>query len=154
MRIPPKGLAKFLGGAAVAILIVIGIGEQLRIRRSNLDSTSERNHLPPDVEAALWVRAHAESNAVVMARQVPTTYHYSGRKMVWFPPSSNPQVLMDGIRKYKVNYVILVRRKQSYFLPPEENCFAAVLARDAGAFRLVVETSGYRIYEAERAPER
>jgi hypothetical protein len=95
------------------------------------------------------LRAHAEPDAVVMARQVPTTYHYWKRKIVWFPPSSNPQILMEGIRKYKVNYVILVRRKLSYFLPPEEDCFAAVLAGREHEFRLVVETPSYRIYETE-----
>ncbi len=153
LRINPRGLATLLGGAAVASLIVMGVREELNIRRSNLNSASVRNRMPPDVEAALWVRAHAEANAVVMARQVPTTYHYSGRRMVWFPPSSNPQILMAGIRKYKVNYVILIRRRQSYFLPPEEDCFAAVLAKNGEEFRLVVETSGYRIYETERTLE-
>jgi hypothetical protein len=155
LRLTPGGIAKSFGGAVVASLIVMGVTEQVKIRRSNLDATTLRDHLPPDVEAALWVRAHAESDAVVMARQVPTTYHYSGRKeMVWFPPSSNPQILMEGIRKYKVNYVILIRRNQSYFLPPEEDCFAAVLAGNGNAFRLVAGTPAYRIYETEPVPER
>jgi hypothetical protein len=149
LRISPQGMAKFLGGAVVASLVIIGVREQMEIRRDNLDPASVQKQLPPDVEAALWLRAHAESDAVVMARQVPTTYHYWKRKIVWFPPSSNPQILMEGIRKYKVNYVILVRRKLSYFLPPEEDCFAAVLAGREHEFRLVVETPSYRIYKTE-----
>ncbi len=154
LRINPRGVATLLGGAAVAGLIVIGVREELKIRRTNLDPGSVRNRMPPDVEAALWVREHADSNAVVMARQVPITYHYSGREMVWFPPSSNPRILMDGIRKYNVNYVILIRRKQSYFLPPEEDCFAAVLAKTGDAFRLVEETPGYQIYKTAATLER
>jgi hypothetical protein len=154
LRISPRGIAQLLGGSLVAGLFILGVADQLEIRRGNLDLASAQHRVPSDLEAALWVREHTESNAVVMARQVPITYHYSGREMVWFPPSSNPQILMEGIRKYKVNYVILIRRKQSYFLPPEEDCFAAMLAQNANAFRLVAETSGYRIYETGRPVER
>ena len=152
-RISPKGITTLLGGAVVVSLIVIGVKEQVNILWSNSDSTSAK-YVPPDVPAALWVREHTEPNAVVMARQVPTTFHYSGRNMVWFPPSSNAQILMDGIRKYKVNYVILIRRKHSYFLPPEEDCFAAVLKENASSFHLVVDTPEYRIYETQKRPGR
>ena len=72
--------------------------------------------------------------------------------MVWFPPSSNAQILMEGIRKYNVNYVILIRRKQSYFLPPEEDCFASVLANHGREFRLVADTPKYQVYRMEATP--
>jgi hypothetical protein len=149
LRIRPRAAAQILGGSLVAWLIVMGVAKQLKIRSDNLDLGSAQHRAPADVEAALWVWAHTPPNAVVMARQVPATYHYSGREMVWFPPSSNAQILMEGIRKYKVNYVILIRRKQSYFLPPEEDCFAAVLAENAKAFLPAVETASYRIYEVK-----
>ncbi len=146
-KFSPRGLARLLGAAVVAGLIFVGVTDQLNMRRSNLDLTSAQHRPPADLEAALWVRDHTESHAVVMARQVPVTYHYSGRTMVWFPPSSNAQILMEGITKYKVNYVVLIRRKESYFLPPEEDCFTAVLRENANAFRLLVNTAKYRIYE-------
>jgi hypothetical protein len=152
LRISSRGMVQLFGGAVVAGLILLGVTEQLSLRRSNLDLTPAQRHPPADLEAALWVREHTELHAVVMARQVPVTYHYSGRTMVWFPPSSNAQILMEGIRKYKVNYVILIRRKQSYFLPPEEDCFAAVLAQNPNAFRVVADTATYRIYETQTMP--
>ncbi|HKV64729.1 MAG TPA: hypothetical protein VJO16_22685 [Candidatus Acidoferrum sp.] len=145
--------AQVVGAILVASLIVMGVAEQLEMRRDNLDLASPMHGLTHDVEAALWVRNHTPPHAVVMARLVPTTYHHSGREMVWFPPSSNVQILMDGIRKYKVNYVVLIHRRQSYFLPPEEDCFAAVLAANANAFRLVTETPSFRIYETVSLPE-
>jgi hypothetical protein len=153
LPIRPKGMAQLLGGAVVAGLVFLGLAEQLDMRRGNLDLTAAQHRPPADLEAALWVREHTDSDAVVMARQVPITYHYAGRMMVWFPPSSDAQILMEGIRKYKVNYVILIHRKQSYFLPPEEDCFAAVLAANPNTFRLVVESARYRIYKANVAPE-
>jgi hypothetical protein len=146
--------AQVLGGILVAGLIVMGVAEQLEMRLDNLDLASPMHRLTADVEAALWVRDHTPPNAVVMARLVPTTYHHSGREMVWFPPSSNAQILMEGIRKYKVNYVVLIHRRQSYFLPPEEDCFAGVLATNADSFRLVTETSSFRIYETVNVLER
>ena len=151
-RLNPESLAKVFGAAAIAGLIFVGVGEQLNMRRSNLDLNSAQHQAPADLEAAFWVREHTEPHAVVMARQVPITYHYSERTMVWFPPSSNGQILMEGIRKYNVNYVILIRRKQSYFLPPEEDCFAALLANNASEFRLVADTPKYRIYKIHATP--
>jgi hypothetical protein len=147
LPIRPKGIAQLFGVAVVAGLIFVGVAEQWNIRRSNLDLDSAQRRMTADIEAALWVRDHTESTAVVMARQVPVIYHYSGREMVWLPPSSNAQILAEGIRKYKVNYVILIRRKQSYFLPPEEDCFAAVLMENASSFLLAAETARYQIYK-------
>jgi hypothetical protein len=153
LPIRPKGTALLLGGALLGGLVFLGVSEQADMRRSNLDLTSAQHRPPADLEAALWVREHTESSAVVMARQVPITYHYSGRMMVWFPPSSNAQILMQGIQNYKVSYVILIHRKQSYFLPPEEDCFAAMLEANPNAFLLVAETARYRIYKANGALE-
>jgi hypothetical protein len=147
LRLSPGSLAKALGAAVVTGLIFIGVLEQVNMRRANLDLNSAQHNPPAEVEAAFWVREHTEPHAVVMARQVPITYHYSERTMVWFPPSSNPQILMEGIRKYNVNYVILIRRKLSYFLPPEEDCFAPLLANYGSEFRLVADTPKYQIFK-------
>lgn len=154
LPISTRTVGQFLVGAIVASLIFFGISEQWSMRRGNLDLTSPQHRPPTDLEAALWVRDHTDSSAVIMARQVPITYHYSGRNMVWFPPSANAQILMEGIRRYKVNYVVLIRRKQSYFLPPEEDCFAAVLADNPGAFRLASENTKFRVYETETPAKR
>ena len=59
---------------------------------------------------------------------------------------------MEGIRKYNVNYVILIRRKLSYFLPTEEDCFASLLANYGSEFRLVADTPEYRIYKVVATP--
>ncbi len=152
LRLSPESLVRVFGAAVIAGLIFIGVREQLNMRRSNLDLNSAQHNPPADVEAAFWVREHTEPHAVVMVRQVPIMYHYSERTIVWFPPSSNPQILMEGIRKYNVNYVILIRRKQSYFLPPEEDCFALVLANHGREFRLVADTPKYQVYRMEATP--
>jgi hypothetical protein len=153
VRISLPRTAQFLGIVAVTCLIVVGLKEQLKIGRANLDLNSPTNRLSPDAEAAEWIHAHTDPNAVIMARHVPTVWHYSGRKVVWFPPSSNPQLLMEGIKKYRIDFVVVVRRQSSYYLPADDDSFALLLATYPDAFRLLHHGPEFRIFEvATNAP--
>jgi len=130
-----------------AVLLGVGLVNQWSIGRDNLvfDVTKERSY--PDIEAARWIQSHTRDTAVVMARQFNVVYHYSRHKVVWFPPLSNPRILMEGIRKYNVEVVIVTKRKVSYWLPPEEDCFQSFLKAYPGAFDLVYETPRFGIFE-------
>jgi hypothetical protein len=108
------------------------------------------NRVPADAKAGAWIRSHSDTNAVIMARQVPTVCHYSNRRVIWLPPSSDPQLLMEGTLKHQVNFVIVVRREDSYYLPPDEDCFAGLLNAYPSAFRLVCETPEFRVFEVTR----
>ncbi len=146
-QMSPLRISQISGIVLVAGMIVIGLTTQLKIARANLDLNSATNHFPPDAEAGVWIRSHTDANAVVMARHVPTMYHYSNRNVIWFPPSSNPQLLMEGILKHKVNYLVVVRRQSSYYLPSDEDCFAPLVAAYPDAFRLVEQGSEFRIFQ-------
>ncbi|MGB6596113.1 MAG: hypothetical protein WBE70_03230, partial [Candidatus Acidiferrum sp.] len=100
----------------------------------------------PDVLAGEWINSHAEANAIVMARQVPTIYHYSGRKIVWFPPSSNPKLLMDGIQIHKVEYILVVSRFANYYLPPDDGGMDALLAAYPKAFERVYSAPAFKVF--------
>lgn len=147
VRISPQRIVQLFGICTVAILIVLGLTIQLESGRSNLDLNSDTNHPGPDVLAGTWTRSHTDTQAVVMARLVPTVSHYSDRKVIWFPPSSDPQLLMEGIRKHKVNFVIVARREYNYYLPPDEDCFAPLLKIHADAFRLVRQRPEFRVFQ-------
>lgn len=131
----------------VAAVVAVGLVQQLSMGRDNLtfDVTKQRSY--PDIEAAQWIGAHTASATVVMARQLDVVYHYSRRRVVWFPPSSNPQLLMDGIRKHKVEFVIVTSREVSYWLPPDQDCFEPLVSSYPRAFRLVHKGSQFRIFE-------
>jgi hypothetical protein len=146
VRISLPRTAQFLGIVAVTCLIVVGLKEQLKIGRANLDLNSPTNRLSPDAEAAEWIHAHTDPNAVIMARHVPTACHYSGRKVIWFPPSSNPQLLMEGIKKYRIDFVVVVRRQNSYYLPADDDSFALLLATYPDAFHLLHHGPEFRIF--------
>lgn len=137
-----------IGGLfAVAILILVGIAQDLVVRHENLSFDVTRQGFYPDVMAAKWIRHHTSNTAVVMARYTGLVYHHSQHKVVWFPPSSDPKLLMDGIRKYHVNFIIVVERPPvEYFLPPEYDCFETLSKEYAGVFHLEYRGARFSIY--------
>jgi len=139
-------LRQVVGVGIVVALGAVGIVQQLSSGRDNLnfDLTTQPSYA--DIEAAKWVQAHTAGTAVVMARQLDVVYHYSRRKVVWFPPLSNPQLLMEGIQQYNVEFVIVSDRKFSYWLPQERDCFLPLVSAYPRAFRLVHEGPQFRIF--------
>jgi hypothetical protein len=140
-------LVHIFGLVVVISLLFFGMKQQIADGRSNMDLNSAVNRLTPDAEAGEWIRSHTQPNAIVMARHVPTVFHYSGRSVVWFPPSSNPQLLMEGILRQKVNFVLVVNRKFNYYLPPDDECFDPLQAVYPDAFRSVFQAPDFRIFQ-------
>jgi len=132
---------------AITAEVGIGIARETRLGLDNLafDVTTRPSY--PDIEAARWLRTHTADTAVVMARQVDVVYHYSRRKVIWFPPISEAWTLMDGIHKYGVQFVVVNHRSSSYWLPPEEECFEALVHTYPASFRPIREGAHVRIYE-------
>jgi hypothetical protein len=141
---------KFGCTLAIAGLAVAGFCKELELGRENLDPNSAVNRVGPDVKAATWIQTHTGAEAVIMARHVPITYYYADRKIVWFPPSSDAQMLMEGIQKHKIDYVVAVKRWKSYYLPPDDDCIAALLAKYPSALRLIEQTPEFRIFQVTR----
>jgi hypothetical protein len=146
------GIAKAFGALAViavSALMVQGFAGQMQIALANVDPHSTVNQLTPDAEAGIWIRSHTDPQSIVMARHVPTLYHYGERKVIWFPPSSDPQLLIDGIRRHKIDYLVVIRRQYSYYLPEDEVCFAPLLKAYPEAFQLVYEAPDIRIFRVQ-----
>jgi len=138
---------RIAGVITIAALVVVGFVQQLGEAKDNLtfDMTTHPNY--PDVLAGKWVRSNTGDSTVIMARQFDVVYHYGRRKVIWFPPSSDPQLLMEGIRKYKVEFVIVSDRHQfSYWLPPESVGFELLLHNYPNAFMLMHEESRFAVY--------
>lgn len=147
LRVSPRSFGWLVAGLVLAVLISDGLAAQLHVGRVNLTFDQTTKAEPPDVRAGLWIRSNTASGAIVMARLVPTVYYYSERKVVWFPPTSNAQMLMEGIRTHRINYVIVADRKDPYYLPPDDDSFAQLFAVYPDAFRLAFEASDFRIFE-------
>lgn len=171
LQVTPLRLTQYAGCAIAAILFAIGVITLYDIKidqrpifsvhvgpHGNLvipqidpaQNTSFLNAVAPEVESGLWIRSHTPINSIVMARHVPTVYHYAERRVVWFAPISNPDVLMQGISRHKVDYVIVIKHTDPYYLPDDDYCFDRLLANHRDAFRIAFQDSNLRIFQVER----
>lgn len=145
LRISPLKACQFIGAIAAFALCMMGLGTQFSLARANRDYASQ-HALPPDIQAAMWAKSNTPATAILMARYVPTVYHYSQRATIWFPPSTNAKMLMEGIRRHKIDYVLVVSRVYDYYLPPDDDGMAALLMSYPEAFQLIYQTPELRIY--------
>jgi hypothetical protein len=150
LRTSPLRISQSFGLFLLVCLVLLGLTIQSELARENLDPNSSANRFSPDAVAAVWLGAHTDPNAILMSRTVATVSHHAKRKVVWFPPSSNAQLLMDGIVKHKVDFIIVVKRESSYYLPSDDDSFAPLLGAYPEAFRLVDQTPDFRIFQVDR----
>ena len=134
------------GAVALVVLVGIGVVREVSAGRENLAFDVTREATYPDVEAGRWIHAHTPATAVVMARQLDVVYHYGRRRVVWFPPLRDPQQLMEGIRRHRVEFVVVIDRESSYWLPPEGDCFNELTRAYPGRFGLVHESPRLKIF--------
>ena len=148
-----RGLRPSAAAASMSLLVgglvALGAAEQLAVGRHNLAFEPERSGAYADVEAAQWLRQHTPSDAVLMARQVDVVYRYSGRRVVWFPPLSAPGVLMAGIQRHGVRWIVVTERDSSYWLPRESDVFQRLLAAYPDALRLEASGPKWRVFAVD-----
>jgi len=104
---------------------------------ANLDTDVSKDDFNyPEIEAAQWIKVHSTPSSVVMARKDDMVYHYSQRRVIWFPPTREAALLMDGIYRYHVQYVVVHYGEDTYWRPPAQACFEALSRAYPGSFRL------------------
>lgn len=148
----PLGLRRAVGVLVVAMLVAVGVYQQAGLGLENMRFDVSQQPSYPDIEAGQWIRAETPPTAVVMARQRDVVYHYGQRRVVWFPPLSDVDLLMKGIQNHGVDYVIVVVRSKSYWLPPEHDCFESLLRGRPTAFRLVHEGQRFKVFQVVSRP--
>jgi hypothetical protein len=139
-------LPQITGAVAVAGLVMLGITSQLRIGRQNLEFDVTKDISHGTIVAAQWIANHTVNSAVIMAVRMDVVHHYANRKVVYFPSLSNPQLLMEGIRRLGVDFVI-VTNGYTYYLPSEDDCINPLMKLHPQAFRIAHEGPGFRIVE-------
>jgi hypothetical protein len=139
--------ARLFGVLVLAGLVARGIAAEIPIGRQNLALGKTRYENTPQLQAARWITTHTDSNVVMASGLASLIHHYTGRRVIWFPPITNPRVLMDGIRKYHIQYVILIERGFNYYLPPETVCFSLLEKAYPQNFRLVENQGHVKIFE-------
>jgi Dolichyl-phosphate-mannose-protein mannosyltransferase len=136
--------------AGIVVLVVIGVvgtKQVLASGRYNLNPNITEQASYPMMKAAEWIRMHEPPDRVILAREPEIIGHYALRRAVWFPPISDPSVLMDGIRRHHIGVVVVVHQDYSYWLPSESECFQALLKAYPGEFLLVHRDIDNWVYE-------
>jgi len=136
----------------LTVLVGYGIRVQLRMGRFNLRADPKQQASYGEIQAADWIRAHEPSGLLLMARDQDIFFHYTGRRVVWFPPISNPTVLMDGIRRHHVGVIVVMNEPLRYWLPTEDVCFQSLSRAYGSAFHLSHQDSEYQVYEVMLPP--
>lgn len=151
---PWRSSLLYAASLVVIGLILFGTAIDAQIARENLHGlasvragqTGPSETLPHDVDAGLWLREHTPPDSVVMARHWGTVRHYAERKVIWFAPISDPAVLLEGIRRHAVDYIVVVTHPVPDYLPDEDLCIENLLNADPAAFQLVLDKGDLRIF--------
>ena len=138
--------------AVVAVVVLSGTMQVLAIGRYNVKHEVAENPGYAMMQAAEWIRAHEPADRVIMAGEPEFVFHYAERRTVWFPPISDPKVLMDGIRRHRIGAILVVHQARSYWLPPEDVCFQSLIRAYPRALQLAYEGSDAWVYDVTAAP--
>jgi hypothetical protein len=150
-RMAPHGL-RYAAILVLLILVGSGIWRQITWGRDNLHPDITKQPFYSEIEAAEWIRTHEPSDRVIMAREQDLVFHYTRRRVVWFPPISDAKVLMDGIRRFHVGVIVVAHHSDSYWLPPEDTCFQGLLETYQSVFHLSHQGTDYGIFEIALDP--
>jgi len=147
----PKTIRIVAGVAMLlfSIRLVYGLAGELEVARLNSFPDIYNQPFLTDVQAAQWIRLHEPVDSIVMARKQDLLFHYTRDRVVWFPPISNPQVLMEGIRRHHISLVVVVKRREGYWLPTEEACFKALVRAYPAGFELLHAEDGYCVFKVK-----
>jgi len=148
-----SGALQVAGVLIVAVLVGSGLAGQGAAARFNLRGDIKEQASYGEIEAAEWIRTHEPPDRVIMARDQDMFFHYTGRRVVWFPPISDPSVLFDGIQRYHVGIVVVTYPPSRYWVPSEDVCFQALLRTHNGAFHLDHHDPKYEVYEVDLPAE-
>lgn len=136
-----------VGGVVVGSFAIAGIALQIPIGLVNLHSDLASTSSYADIEAAEWINGHSQASSVIMARKDDIVYHYSQHRVIWFPASRDASLLMDGIRRNHVSYVVVRYGDDTYWRLSAEDCFAALAHAYPGVFRLVHTGPNNSVFE-------
>jgi hypothetical protein len=133
-------VARWLGilASVATCAFAIGVGLEVKDGLKNLHTDLTADDFDyPEIEAGQWIRANSLPSNVVMARKDDMIFHYSQRRVIWFPATRDAEVLMAGIKRHQVRYVVIHEGNDFYWRPSARECFVALLEKYPNFFRVV-----------------
>jgi len=140
-------------GAALAVIWSVfgGIRTIVAIGRAHMHPDITQQFYYPEIDAATWIRLHSSGHHVVFSDEPEVVFHYGLQPTVWFPPISRASVLIDGMRRYHVDLVVVTHHQDSYWQPSEEACFHVLQDASPAAFRLIYSNTNDWVYSVDRS---
>jgi len=138
-------------GIAIA-LVAVGVFQQAAVARSNAAPNPSLFLHYPSADCSLWLRT--AEDGIVMAQQASIIHRLTGRKVVSFPVSSDPQFIVSVARRENVRYLVVndeVEVKDEYFFPSEMDRFRVMERAYPSMFVLVNKGLTYRVFELIRS---
>jgi hypothetical protein len=130
----------------VGVLVAVGVFQQAAIARRNLAPNASLFRHHSSADGSLWLRTAGDGAA--MAQQSEIVHRLSGRRVVSFPITSDPQLIAATIAREKVRYLLVNDQVQSeYFFPTEAERWRRIERAYPFMFQLVHEGPGYRVFE-------
>jgi hypothetical protein len=145
--------AGFLLGARAVVLGVLGLAltgvvQSAQSARENLNPDPTTFLHYPATDASAWIRGAKQGK--VMAQQSAIVHRLTGRRVVVFPATTDPRIIVTLLEREMVRYLVVSDQvKDEYILPSEEERFRLIELAYPNRLRLVHRGPGYRIFECD-----
>ncbi|MGO9228511.1 MAG: ArnT family glycosyltransferase [Bryobacteraceae bacterium] len=131
---------------AVGALIAVGVFQQAATARTNLAPNASLFRHHSSADCASWLRA--AGTGVVMAQQSEIVHRLSGLRVVGFPVTSSPRLIVATMMRENVRHLVVCDPvPYEYFHPTEEERWRRVERTYPLMFQLVHKGPGYRVFE-------
>ncbi|MBZ5725311.1 MAG: glycosyltransferase family 39 protein [Acidobacteriia bacterium] len=138
--------------ATLAVALALHAGARLREKAAgNAALKPESFRHTASVEAGRWLASHTPPDAVVMAEQVAIVYRASHRKIVAFPITGDPTLILSLLRRDRVQ-LLVVTASLPYNQPTEAERLKALLEACPQCFTRVFAARGFQAFRIEPAP--
>ncbi len=144
----PSPIWRACGWVAIAALCRPGIMTQSANARSNVRITEPELLHYPTAEAARWLNQHTPKDAVVMSFNPWILFAMTGRRVVAFPPTARPGVILDVARKYRVQYLVVL--EDSWYVPTQEERLLILQRTDPAGLEPVALDKRFRVFRFTR----
>ena len=144
----PSPFWRVCGLALIIVMCGLGISIQPASARSNLRITEPELLHYPTAEAARWLNQHTPKDAVVMSFNPWILFAMTGRRVVAFPPTARPGVILDVARKYRVQYLVVL--DDSWFVPTQEERLLILQKADPAGLEPVALDKRFRVFRFTR----
>ncbi len=130
----------------VGLLLLGGIVQQAESARTNLAENPSHFRHYASADFSAWLRTAPQG--AVMAHQFAIVHRLTGRRVVEFPITSDPNLIVTVVKREKVLYLFVNDPvPYEYFLPTEEERWRRIERAYPVMFQLVHRGPGYRVFE-------